>query len=206
MAGICCGVVGEGETPAAIESSSRNSRRRRMNLLPLKLIADVAVQPAALENGRKRQKLDFCPPSSPLRECETAVENCVSSEEEGKESNPKNELLHSNGAVDSCESSKSVEARNEYPKFGVTSVCGRRRDMEDAVSVQPSFCHQKNGISNGFHFFGVFDGHGCSHVSAHILCLSLFLGEPFDSGSDEVQFAFFLSVSLGCYEVSGFVA
>lgn len=136
-----------------------------MDILPLKLIADAAVQPATLENGRKRQKLNFCPPSSPPRECETRVENCVSSKEEGKESNPKNEVLHLNGALDSCESSKSAEARSECPKFGVTSVCGRRRDMEDAVSVHPSFCHQKNEISNGFHFFGVFDGHGCSHVA-----------------------------------------
>jgi hypothetical protein len=47
--------------------------------------------------------------------------------------------------------------------------------MEDAISVQPLFCHQKNEISNGFHFFSVFDSHSCSHVSAHILFLSLFL-------------------------------
>nr|ACR34958.1 unknown [Zea mays] len=44
------------------------------------------------------------------------------------------------------------------PRYGVTSVCGRRRDMEDAVTARPEFI-------NGHHFFGVFDGHGCSHVA-----------------------------------------
>jgi protein phosphatase 2C len=45
------------------------------------------------------------------------------------------------------------------PTYGVMSVCGRRRDMEDAVSA-------RSGFLDGHHFFGVFDGHGCSHVSA----------------------------------------
>lgn len=49
--------------------------------------------------------------------------------------------------------------RGPAPRFGVTSVCGRRRDMEDAVTTRPGFIQ-------GHHFFGVFDGHGCSHVSA----------------------------------------
>ncbi|XP_062210725.1 probable protein phosphatase 2C 30 [Phragmites australis] len=48
--------------------------------------------------------------------------------------------------------------RGPAPRYGVTSVCGRRRDMEDAVSARPGFLH-------GHHFFGVFDGHGCSHVA-----------------------------------------
>ncbi|CAN6320539.1 unnamed protein product [Urochloa humidicola] len=48
--------------------------------------------------------------------------------------------------------------RGPAPKYGVTSVCGRRRDMEDAVTARPGFIR-------GHHFFGVFDGHGCSHVA-----------------------------------------
>lgn len=157
MAGICCGVVGDGDSPAPIEPSSRPSRRRRMELLPLKFIADVAVAPP-LENGRKRQKLDLhLSPPAP-RECENAVENC---EEKRKDSEP-NEALLQNQVVNLSEKSKPVEVQTEavqeFPKFGVTSVCGRRRDMEDTVSVHPSF-------KSGFHFFGVFDGHGCSHVA-----------------------------------------
>ncbi|XP_066382427.1 probable protein phosphatase 2C 30 [Miscanthus floridulus] len=48
--------------------------------------------------------------------------------------------------------------RGPAPRYGVTSVCGRRRDMEDAVTA-------RLGFINGHHFFGVFDGHGCSHVA-----------------------------------------
>lgn len=63
----------------------------------------------------------------------------------------------------------TVKMRAPPPKFGVTSVCGRRRDMEDAVTTRPDFIQ-------GHHFFGVFDGHGCSHVSAHdTLCFRRFL-------------------------------
>jgi protein phosphatase 2C len=48
------------------------------------------------------------------------------------------------------------------PRYGVSSVCGRRREMEDAVSVRPDFL--TGSSSSRSHFFGVFDGHGCSHV------------------------------------------
>uniref|UniRef100_A0A0E0L3C7 protein-serine/threonine phosphatase n=1 Tax=Oryza punctata TaxID=4537 RepID=A0A0E0L3C7_ORYPU len=51
-----------------------------------------------------------------------------------------------------------------WPRYGVTSVCGRRREMEDAVSIRPDFL--RGSTSSGkHHFFGVFDGHGCSHVA-----------------------------------------
>ncbi|KAG8074402.1 hypothetical protein GUJ93_ZPchr0006g40774 [Zizania palustris] len=52
----------------------------------------------------------------------------------------------------------SMDEEVEPARYGVTSVCGRRRDMEDAVSTRPGFLP-------GHHFFGVFDGHGCSHVA-----------------------------------------
>ncbi|GJR41407.1 phosphatase 2C 37-like protein, partial [Tanacetum coccineum] len=48
--------------------------------------------------------------------------------------------------------------KNDEARFGVTTVCGRRRDMEDAVAVKPLIC-------NDTHFYGVYDGHGCSHVA-----------------------------------------
>ncbi|KAK7302280.1 hypothetical protein RJT34_13166 [Clitoria ternatea] len=47
----------------------------------------------------------------------------------------------------------------EFMKFGITFVCGGRRDMEDFVFIRSSFSKQ------GFHFFGVFYGHGCSHIA-----------------------------------------
>ncbi|KAF3952451.1 hypothetical protein ACB098_06G154400 [Castanea mollissima] len=160
MAGICCGVVGEGEAAAAIEPSSRASRRRRMEqLIPLKLMADAAAAaaPQTLASpGRKRQKL-----VAPPRDCEKEKANAVVLSE-GKREEENEVFLHQNQEQNSRESSKPLEVNSEVvlvcPKYGVTSVCGRRRDMEDAVSVHGSF-------SNKSHFFGVFDGHGCSHVA-----------------------------------------
>ncbi|WOL06946.1 hypothetical protein Cni_G15681 [Canna indica] len=54
---------------------------------------------------------------------------------------------------------REIEA-DGCPKYGLTSVCGRRREMEDAVSVRPDFVR----LGHRHHFFGVYDGHGCSHV------------------------------------------
>ena len=154
MAGICCGVVGEGEATAAIEPSSRASRRRRVEqLVPLKLMADAAPQTLA-SPGRKRQKL-VAPRRGYEKESADAV---VLSDGKREEESPK-PLEVSNEVVQVC------------PKYGVTSVCGRRRDMEDAVSVHGSF-------SNKSHFFGVFDGHGCSHV---------IIFEPSDLSSDIIK-------------------
>ncbi|CAN6346587.1 unnamed protein product [Urochloa humidicola] len=51
-----------------------------------------------------------------------------------------------------------------WPRYGVTSVCGLRREMEDAVSIRPDFLRGGGG-GGKHHFFGVFDGHGCCHVA-----------------------------------------
>ncbi|KAJ4957679.1 hypothetical protein NE237_024790 [Protea cynaroides] len=53
---------------------------------------------------------------------------------------------------------------NQCPKYGMAFVCGWRRDMEDAVAIHPSFCRRDSLFPSGLHFFGVYDGHGCSHV------------------------------------------
>ncbi|KAL5733170.1 hypothetical protein ACOSP7_032512 [Xanthoceras sorbifolium] len=171
MAGICCGVVGESEPSVAVEPSSRASRRRRLELRPFKFVADVAVRPP-LENGRKRPKLEICtqlpPPDSENNTVKVELENCeakrhcvVSAGERNKNEGPiadsKMKSVHLNEVED-----VSVQ---ECPNFGFTSVCGRRRDMEDAVSIHPSFCKGSRKNPARRHFFGVFDGHGCSHVA-----------------------------------------
>ncbi|KAL3035152.1 hypothetical protein AAZX31_02G234500 [Glycine max] len=157
MAGICCGVVGEsGETSSSsIEPTSRPSARRSLDLLPLRYIAaDVSVP--APENSRKRQKLDRCVSSA--RECENAVQSSKSKVAKAVR-NRSSKIL----TLDST----SPTVYEGCLRYGVTSVCGRRRDMEDAVSVRPSFCQENlsQDDKKEFHFFAVFDGHGCSHVA-----------------------------------------
>lgn len=76
-----------------------------------------------------------------------------------EEASRKRRRLDGRGGGSGGEASTDEEDRGREPaRYGVTSVCGRRRDMEDAVSARPAFLP-------GHHFFGVFDGHGCSHVS-----------------------------------------
>lgn len=49
------------------------------------------------------------------------------------------------------------------PRHGGVSVCGRRREMEDAITILPSFADDGR-----LHFFGVYDGHGGTHAA--LLC------------------------------------
>ncbi|GMN41439.1 hypothetical protein TIFTF001_010666 [Ficus carica] len=173
MAGICCGVVREGETSASMEPSSRTLKRRKVELLTYKFIADVAVPPA-VECSRKRQKLELyaSTAASSTRECcKNGVQSSEAKSKDESEGSHACEALRSSRPVNLRENSASTELvenkilRLENPRFGVTSVCGRRRDMEDAVSVHPCFSQEEGSVSKGCHFFGVFDGHGCSHVA-----------------------------------------
>lgn len=154
MAGICCGVVGESKTQAAIEPSSRPARRRRVDVRHLKFVAGVSVPTP--EKSRKRQKLEVYDKtaSEAARECENALENCKVQEDESVELK--------GGVSVQVEQDQLVQ---ECPKFGMTSVRGRRRDMEDAVSIHPSFWGQDAQNCTGLHYYGVYDGHGCSHVN-----------------------------------------
>lgn len=64
------------------------------------------------------------------------------------------------GAVSEATRKRRVEAGELLVarKHGAASVAGRRREMEDAVSAREAFVV-------GSDFYGVFDGHGCSHVA-----------------------------------------
>ncbi|KAJ1283933.1 hypothetical protein BS78_03G165400 [Paspalum vaginatum] len=50
-------------------------------------------------------------------------------------------------------------------KHGPASVTGRRREMEDAVSVREAFAGAAAPEGGRRDFYGVFDGHGCSHIA-----------------------------------------
>lgn len=71
--------------------------------------------------------------------------------------------------------------RDSCPPHGMSSIIGRRSEMEDTVAAVPSFYsdpplrsfnnnnnnnNSQSGSSCAFHFFGVYDGHGGSQASA----------------------------------------
>lgn len=75
------------------------------------------------------------------------------------------------------------------PRHGGVSVCGRRREMEDAMTILPSFDHDGR-----LHFFGVYDGHGGTHAALlcrerlhRILTAELVLSEPGVATIEEAQ-------------------
>ncbi|KAI9195149.1 hypothetical protein LWI28_012217 [Acer negundo] len=172
MAEICCGVVSESETGLTpCKPSSRAARRRRMEIRRFKFVTGAGSPPEAENEKQKRQKLDVSGTSSSsssssslTREWDNAVENeACSNEEKGEE---KKKLKVENGRSQprhQCLSAPSPSLNpKRLPKYGISSVCGNRRDMEDAVAVHPSFYYKK---STDLHYFGVYDGHGCSHVA-----------------------------------------
>ncbi|XP_074287295.1 protein phosphatase 2C 37-like [Silene latifolia] len=147
MAGMCCGIkVGETEPTSPVQPATRTARRRRMEIRKMiSNISDISETHGLMK--RRKSNSEFAVESSePTRSLTLSV--AVEKE-------------------NSAPGDSGVD--EEFPKFGVTSVCGRRRDMEDAVSIQPFFCEKegsrKRKFNHGVHFYGVFDGHGCSHVA-----------------------------------------
>ncbi|CDY32620.1 BnaC03g15880D [Brassica napus] len=57
------------------------------------------------------------------------------------------------------------EETDDEPMYGVVSVMGRSRKMEDTVTVKPSLCKPEINQQKPVHFFAVYDGHGGSQVS-----------------------------------------
>lgn len=169
MAEICCGVVSEGEPSVTCEPKS--ARRRRMEIRRFKVLADVTAPEASCF---KRQKTEgsASPPGSPSASPSVSPPREV--EIVFTTPSDRDERIRAEGGADAA--AEPAEGKPDLnsppvdpspsgrsPRYGVTSVCGRRRDMEDAVSIRPWFCREDGRIP-ALHFFGVFDGHGCSHV------------------------------------------
>lgn len=120
-----------------------------------------------IDPGVKRRSLELCSP----RDCDNALDNCDTdcagqvalSPKNGRELQP---ILLTPILSPILSASTADSSSNMLPKFGIASVCGRRRDMEDAVAIYPSFCRRSDheAAAAGLHYFGVYDGHGCSHV------------------------------------------
>ncbi|XP_073288401.1 protein phosphatase 2C 37-like [Primulina huaijiensis] len=174
MAGMCCGVnIGEAETAAPVEPSSKSSRRRRLlDIHQFKFTTTDKAVATPMESGgtRKRQKMEEVVPASSLRDCADGVHSCEVKEIEKRlidddvpeEKGPETKSFDLKASTSETQLDVVVP---ECPKYGMTSVCGRRRDMEDAVAIRPSFSDRSFNLRGGIHLFGVYDGHGCSHVA-----------------------------------------
>ncbi|KAJ4880399.1 Protein phosphatase 2C 56 [Raphanus sativus] len=90
----------------------------------------------------------------------------------GEEINGSDERSREKKMISRTESRTLFEFKS-VPLYGVTSICGRRPEMEDAVSTIPRFLQSPtNSLIDGrfdpqstAHFFGVYDGHGGSQVA-----------------------------------------
>ncbi|XP_010557234.1 PREDICTED: probable protein phosphatase 2C 24 [Tarenaya hassleriana] len=145
MADICYGVVKDDESPSGCEP--RPARWRRMGVQRLRMSPGVDLKAPEEDSKRKKQE-----------KSEGSSSTAVFSQSSGEDTD---ESVQKEMATDVSDGSRKSPVPS--PKYGVTSVCGRRRDMEDAVAIHHSFFP---GYSKSrWHYFGVYDGHGCSHVA-----------------------------------------
>ncbi|XP_020597478.1 protein phosphatase 2C 37-like [Phalaenopsis equestris] len=176
MAEICCGVVSRGEPAVAVtvtdsrETVSRTARRRRIEFERFKFVAGVDSLAQSSEGNRKRQKMELTTPIKEVASKTQEDESCCVLDSRAYSGTEAGEvaICPSFESVDEARSASTeaaVALLNECPTYGVMSVCGRRRDMEDTLSVHPDLLQRFDRIPERYHFFGVYDGHGCSHVA-----------------------------------------
>ncbi|OAY77206.1 putative protein phosphatase 2C 9 [Ananas comosus] len=126
---FCGGGAGSSASSTVVAPASRSARRRRMEIRRVKLVAgsdDVEKEEAAppeqeegTAGGGKRRRVE---PS------------CAAADGagDGSSSTP-------DASSDSERPRGRLAGSDRCPRYGMTSVCGRRREMEDAVSVRPDF-------------------------------------------------------------------
>ncbi|KAL5709483.1 protein-serine/threonine phosphatase [Ranunculus cassubicifolius] len=172
MADICCAT----EAKTSISIPSREARRKRIELRRFKLVSSMAGPPENVKR-QKIMKIEQEDTTSTSSSSSNGSVNSREAEDSGSDGTETSNSSSSNGSTVESVSEADASLRqgaaveidrnfsDRCPKYGVTSVCGRRRDMEDAVSIQPSFSQHDLQIPANLHYFGVYDGHGCSHVA-----------------------------------------
>ncbi|KAM6597216.1 hypothetical protein CsatA_007740 [Cannabis sativa] len=161
MAEICCGLVSEEEVSTPGESSSRAARRRRMEIRRYKFVTGVGSPPSDTQSEREQKRS-----KANSRDCENTVLSHVLEQERYDSGNSDNSEKISVSLSSSSPSAVTpTTISSKLPKFGFASVCGRRREMEDALAIYPSFFRRTKETMPELHYFGVYDGHGCSHVA-----------------------------------------
>ncbi|KAG7605731.1 putative protein phosphatase 2C 75 [Arabidopsis thaliana] len=95
-------------------------------------------------------------------------------------------------AASSCQKSEAPvwkgEETEDEPLYGIVSVMGRSRKMEDSVTVKPNLCKPEVNRQRPVHFFAVYDGHGGSQVST--LCsttMHTFVKEELEQNLEEEE-------------------
>uniref|UniRef100_A0A1J3JPX2 protein-serine/threonine phosphatase n=1 Tax=Noccaea caerulescens TaxID=107243 RepID=A0A1J3JPX2_NOCCA len=137
---------------------------------------DESMKDSSFGNERRQDSS----PSS-LSSAAADVPDVISAGEEissSGEFDPRSSSAHGEKKVISRTESRSLFEFKSVPLYGVTSICGRRPEMEDSVSTIPRFLQVSSNslldgcrVGNGFnphssaHFFGVYDGHGGSQVA-----------------------------------------
>lgn len=157
MAEACFGVAKENDSM----KNSREAGRRRLEMRQINVAAgEGGSSSSESDSGAKRCRCELVPNSLEVAE---DVEDGGDGERKDDVTNDQHTSEAPNASGSASAPGGSVPEASGNPKFGAASVCGRRRDMEDAVAIHPSLMKDDHG--GGFHFFAVFDGHGCSHVA-----------------------------------------
>ncbi|CAM6002940.1 unnamed protein product [Sphagnum balticum] len=174
----CKGACGFMDDSYPCETAAVAARRRRMEIRRFKAIcsANPFVEQLVSKRSRPLTGISYVP-----REVEKQTFLPAVSSKRTQENMEKITEEVSPGvpvALASSPSSSCV-ADNRCPPHGVVSLCGRRREMEDAVAAVPTFmtlpcdvvggCNcdtpSMSGFLSALHFFGVYDGHGGSQAA-----------------------------------------
>ncbi|RLM74268.1 putative protein phosphatase 2C 37 [Panicum miliaceum] len=156
---------GDGNVPAAASSSFSSTpgcrmRGRRSRLAPPPVAATAAGSSDAASPSREKRVWPASPTSSSSpSDVDSDGDRREAEEEVDAEAE---ELKQPPPLLPAVPQLPAVAAQAWPVAFGSLSVAGRSRDMEDTVSLRPGFHTWVDG--SPMHFFGVFDGHGGSHV------------------------------------------
>ncbi|KAL2541614.1 Protein-serine/threonine phosphatase [Abeliophyllum distichum] len=121
-----------------------------MELHQFKFVPNDAAVAPPLENGKKkRRKLQAVVPVSPPRECTNAIDHYCGVNEtgQGNRLSGKEDREAKSLSLSASQSSSRIEAEAdvvpEFPKFGMTSVCGPEKRYGRCCRNSPIFLRPK---------------------------------------------------------------
>ncbi|KAK9094170.1 hypothetical protein Scep_025639 [Stephania cephalantha] len=138
--------------------TARNARRKRLEL------RRVRAKVMTIDSDEDHHQIS--------KGCNKSIDTCLDQHKK----NVNNHQDHKNQYYCFQDSSHSSSLENDggdnpvgisrKASYGSISVCGRRREMEDAVRVELGFVKVKSEkIAQPYDFFAVYDGHGGSTVA-----------------------------------------